>query len=714
MMNFTKIRDFIKNNFYTITLSFFIIINFLVALKLNIFRYNNFDFGKFDLGNMTQMAWYTLHGKFMYLTDYFGSNVPRWSMSHVDPLLALFVPIFAIIPHPLTLVISQLILVLLSTFLIYEIACLELNSKFSACLIGLAYLLNPSMGFINGTMGFHAVTAAIPFFLGAFYLFENMYKENTFTKKNVIIFWVLLVLTMAGKEQIPLYIFMWGIFIILFRTTLPGKIRVTKEWSLKFLEQKTAKIGLSMIVVGLLWFVTAFFIIIPKYSHVRVESYQKFLNSLNIEFETGSDVTMENYFLSRYDDFGDSYGEIMLNMILNHGKTIRAFFSGDRLDSLDRTFRPVSYLPLENPAMLLISLPDFLINYLVTTSGLGVEDIENHRISMIIPVLFVSSIYAISLLTGIFESLLPKIKKYKKFTIIALAFLILYSNFDTAVKYNNPMYLWFTQAVKRRIFASREVDGKKLSDLEVGEVVKLPDLDIKDTKCAHAIINLIPDEASVSGPDNLGDNLSLRETYAIFPALWDEADYIIVDVQSRKLLTILNLNVNIIKNLTESLISSEKYNLIMACGNLYLFEKGTLHETTSILPIQERYYYPTKYDFEILDLIKVVDFEIPEKVKRENLSKGKMVYQKINNEGMDGFILYMTYVNKDTGEIFQVANLPSFAILIPEDWSKNMNYIEDIDIALPSYVDSGVYHVFFSLSNKVKMRSMYLADIIVE
>mgnify|MGYP001380124544 CR=1 FL=1 len=713
-MNISKVKQFINKNFYLLAVVAFSCVNFFVALKLNTFRYNNFDFGKFDLGNMTQMVWYTLNGKFMYLTDYFGSNVPRWSMSHVDPLLALFTPIFAVFPHPLTLVVSQLFIVVFSSILIYAIANLELKSKLSAFLISLAYILNPSMGFINGTMGFHAVTAAIPFFLGAFYLFEKMYKENSFSKKGLICFWILLVLTMAGKEQIPLYIFMWGIFILFFRSMGAGPFKFKKSWFGEFFKQKTAKTGLSMAIVGLFWFITAFFIIIPKNSHYRIESYEKFIDSLGIEIDANSDVTMENYFLGRYNDFGNSYTEIIKNMIVNHPRLIRVFFSGDRLDSLDRTFKPVSYLPFANPAMLLISAPDFLINYLVTEEGLGVEEVENHRISMIIPVLFVSSIYAISMLREIVFALGPKLKKYYPVPAVILSVLLLFSSYQTSVEYNNPLYLWFKQAILRRVSADLDLGDKNLSELEVGDVVKLPDLDLKDVKCANAVISHIPDDASVSGPDNLGDHMSMRETYAIFPALWNEADYVIVDVQSRKLLGILGLNKNIIKDLTESLVSTEKYDLVMACGNLYLFKKGEPGERTGLIPIQERFEYPAKYDFEILDLIRVVDFSIPDEVTREKVSKGQLVYQKMNNDGMDGYLFYVTFVNKETEKIFQVANLPSFAFLGPSDWTKNLYYVEDVDIALPAYVDPGDYSVFFSLSNKIKMRSMYLGDVSVK
>ncbi len=713
-MHIKKIISYIKNNIWFLLLVFFASLNFFVATRLDIFKYKNFDFGKFDLGNMSQMAWYTLQGKIMYLTDYFGSNVPRWSFSHVDPLLLLFVPAFAILPHPLTLVISQLVLVILSSFLVYEIARMELNSKLSASAIASAYLLYPAMGFLNGTMGFHAVTASIPFFLCAFFVFEKMYKENKFTTKRIVLFWVMLVLTMAGKEQVPLYIFIWGLFILIFRTVGSRSFTFSTDWFLDYFKLKTTKIGLSMMFVGFAWFLIAFFVIIPKYSHVRTESYERFLKSIEVNIDTSRNVTLPNYFLSRYDDFGDSYGEVIVNILLNPDNVIRVFFSGDRLDSLDKTFKPVLYMPFANPAMLLISIPDFLMNYLVTDDGLGVEDIETHRISMIIPVLFVSTIYSISFLSKLPGELFSKFKKYKNGIIVFISAAVLVSCLKTSYEYNNPMYLWFTQAIKRRVFATYDKDGRNLSDIKTGDVVKLSDLDTKDLQCANAVMELIPDNASVSGPDYLGAHLSLRETYAIFPALWNDADYIVVDVQSRKLTSILNLSNNIVKDLTEKLISSSKYELITACGNLYLFEKSNPRDKETKLPIQERYEYIEKYQFDIMNLIRLVDFDIPNKVLVGNPSKATLVYKVIGEGSLNEYVLYMTYVNKLSGKTFQVANLPSFAITTPEEWSENVYYVEEIDIAFPSYVEPGDYQVFLSFSNKIKIRSLYLTDLIIE
>src|SRR3990167_8745156 len=115
---------------YVILLTVFSAGLFVLTIRMNYFRYTNFDYGKFDLGNMTQMVWNTLNGRFLYLTDYFGTNLPRWAMSHVDPILVIFLPIFFFAQHALTLVFAQLVLVLGAAFVIYKITELELGSKF--------------------------------------------------------------------------------------------------------------------------------------------------------------------------------------------------------------------------------------------------------------------------------------------------------------------------------------------------------------------------------------------------------------------------------------------------------------------------------------------------------------------------------------------------------------------------------------------------------
>lgn len=696
-----KLFNLLKNNITLIILFVWFVLALFINIHINIFKYKIYDFGKFDLGNMTQMVWNTLHGRILYLTDYFGGNVPRWSMSHVDPILLIFVPIFALIQHPLTLVFSQILLVLSSAFIIYALANLELKSKVASLFISLAYLFYPAIGYLTAQTGFHGVTAVIFFFLAGFYVMEKMYKENNYTKKRIILFWILMILTMSGKEQIPLYTFVYSVFLFIFRS---NKI--------------TRKISIWLGVLSIIWFISAFFIIIPRNAHYRIESYQNFARNLGIDTQIARDVENDNYFLSRYEAFGDSYLDIALGIFLDNEKAVRIFFGGDKIKNFNRTFEPLLYLPFFYPQILIISLPDFLINYLTSAGGIGTAEIENHRISMIIPVLFISIIYSISFISSL---LIPddSKKKIRLFINIFISISILGMCVRTTFIYNNPVYLWLNQSLHKRfefipIFADFDRETIKEDGLAIGTVHRIANLDNKDIECANKVVNMIPKEASVSGPDYLGAHLSMRETYAIFPALYNTADYVVVDVFSRKIFTILDMNTNAVKDVVGNLLKSDDYQLILGCGNLFVFEKNKDIKKSDILPLQERSEYREKVNYEIFNSLYVVDYSIPGELTRGVKDKAKIAYIRRENKDVADYILYMTYYNTKTEEIYQAANLPSFSIMEPEDWNTGLYYIEDIDIALPKYMDPGIYRVFVGMSNRIRTRNLYLGEVVVK
>lgn len=709
-----KLIKFIQQNIFLMALLAFSILILFINIKINSFRYTNLDYGKFDLGNMSQMLWNTLHGRFMYLTDYFGTNLPRWAMSHVDPILLLFLPIFIIFQHPMSLVYSQIILIIFSSYLIYKIAYLELKSKFAASIFGISFLSYPAIGFILAITGFHGVSAAIPFFLGAFYVFEKAYKEKNFTKKNIVLFWILLVITMSGKEQLPLYIVFYGIFILLFRNdyfkTKDTKLKKINLKNLKPIFQTlTGKLALSMILVGSLWFYLAFFVIIPANAHFRTEGYTEFAKSLNLGEGETRDVALPNYFLSRYDAFGESYVEIAMNMALKPSLATKVFFGGDKLDNLNKTFGPLAYMPLVYPPLLAIALPDLAINYLTSAGGIGTAEISNHRISMIIPVLFLASIYAISFLSLWLNSVFKKLNT--KIFIISLSLIILGSNIYMSYYSNNPVFMWLTQAVVKRVFAKTDTEILK-EKLNVGDVVKLSPLESKDRECAQKIINIIPKEASVSGPDYLGAHLSMRETYAIFPALYNKADYVIVDVFSKKILNILDVDLNLINDVMEKIIKDENYKLVTGCGNLFVFKNVGPHNVQTLLPLQERYKYDEKVNLEFFQSLYVVDYSVPLEFTKGNDHNLMFTYIKREGEGsLDDFVMFLTFINKNTGEMYQTVNLPSFGIKQPQDWKKNRYYTENVDSVLPEFLDSGNYLLFLGMDNEVRTRSMYLGEV---
>lgn len=702
----SKLIAFAKKNFFLLLLLFFSLVFFAVALRLNFFRYNNFDYGKFDLGNMTQMVWNASRGDGLYLTDYFGTNLPRWAMSHVDPILFTLVPVFWVFPHPMTLVVAQLVLVIFSSLIVFKLTKFHLKSQPVAFLLGMAYLFNPSIGYLTAFTGFHGVTFVIPFFLLAFYLYEKMYSENRFDKKRMLMFWALLILTMMGKEQIPLYVFLYGFFILVMRNPAQN----VKE----LLSSDAAKRAYSMMAVGALWFYAAFFVIIPRYADHRVEGYAKFAETLELADTQARDVALPNYFLNRYEEFGDSYSEVAKNVILDPRKSISVFFGGDKPENFRRTFEPLAFLPFAAPFALLMAVPDLMINFLTTAGGIGTAEIMNHRISMILPVLFIATILGLGYIAGFFSKYFDKKPKI----LLLLATLVAGFTIYTTHVYNNPIYLWMSQAVRNKIlvkvFAKSDTEIIK-KDLELGEVVRLSELEDKDRECAASIVQVIPDGASVSGPDSLGAHLSMRKTYAIFPALFNEADYVIVDVFSRKILTILDLDVEIVRDVVEELIKDENYKLQLGCGNYFVFKNVGEHAKEELLPIQERFEFDASTDLEFFQGVTIADYDVPAEIGRGQNSVLEVVYFRAEqgdrkDSSLEQYTMFTSFVNKETGEIYQQANLPSFAIKQPQTWEEGRYYAERIEFVVPEFLDAGDYMVFVGMGNRIRTRSIYLGD----
>ncbi len=691
---YSKYADYL----YILALIVFSALVFAVCVKINFFRLNNFDLGKFDLGNMNQMAWYTLRGKIMYLTDYFGSNVPRWSMSHVDPILLLFVPIFALSPHVLTLVFVQIILILSCSIIIFKLAKLHLHSSLASFLIAMAYLFYPALGFLMAWTGYHGVSAAMPFFLLAFYFYEKMYKTGEFTLKRQIIFWVMIFITLIGKEQLSLYVALYGLFIIVMR--------------------KNLKYGLALIATGVIWFAITFFVIIPNNTHYRVESYEKFAQELRLGDDLRETITQDNYFLSRYADFGDSYFSVAFGMLSQPDKVIEVFFGGDKFENFNMTMAPVLYMPFGAPAYFILAAPDFAMNYLTTAPGLSTAEIYNHRTSMIIPVLFISCIYFIAFM-GRYLNRFAKIKF--SYVVITLSFVLALSNFYYSFKFQNPVYTWFHQSILKRItivdivFAKEEDQWKKdYKTAKVGDTLRIPQMDQKDRSCALKLVNQIPDEVSISGPDYMGAHLSLRETYALFPALYQTADIVIADIFSQKVFRVFDLDRSLVYEYTGDLIKSPNYKLKSACGNLFVFEKIGPHKKDTKLPIQEIYKYQERYNFDLSQDTFLVDFDFPKQVTKNKVDNARFVFVKRGDESLDGYYSFITFVNVKNDDKYQVANLPSFGLKSLSDWQEDLYYEEKVDIALPAFVDSGDYRVFIGITNGVKTRSVYLGEVQVK
>ena len=385
-----------------------------ISLKLATYWYNNFNLGKYDLGNAVQVVNNTLHGKFFTYTDRFGTQISRLS-NHADFILLLLVPFFAVFPSPVTLIVAQCLALSLGGLVVYLLARAVKLSKLAAFLIALAYFLNPDIGYL-GLDAFHGITFAIPFVLLSFYFLEKGSRcvttpchseesRSIRTTKNLL----------SGirdpSVRCPsdlrmtdcrryLYGFLLSTFLVLISKE-EASLLVAFLGLYAWLVKKQKKLGLVLAGVGLSWFAIYFLIISPAYGPAREASVAQFAAQFP-ELASGADyvaVVRENPFISRYSHLGSSIKEIVLSPILKPKVVAQGTVNWPYTL---RLLGPVGFLALLAPAALLIALPEYLIN---TLSGGGSMAQKYygvfHYVSLIIPVVFYAAILGVKRLESI-------------------------------------------------------------------------------------------------------------------------------------------------------------------------------------------------------------------------------------------------------------------------------------------------------------------------
>ena len=516
---------FKKNSNLTqiLSLIFLMLLVFYTSAKLANFKYNNFMYGKFDLGNMSQVVWNNKHGNFNMVTDQFGNDISRFGMSHVDLILFLVTPLYFIKEDPRLLILFQQFIVTLGAVAVYLLAKLLFKSKNLAFLWGFAYLVYPAVGHILTKQTFHGVSLSAIFFLFAIYFYLK--NQNIPSKINLFIFWILIFFSMLGKEEIPIVISMFGLWMIY-----------------KFKDLKT---GISLFFIGLVWFVIAFFILIPKYESYRSIEFDKFLNEAQITNVDSKEFFKSNFFLHRYSQLGDSYLHIAQNLVLHPYRSISLSISNEDREALKNLLLPMAFLPILSFPIFLIALPEIAINVL---SNQNIFAIDNHRISMFIPIVFFSSIYFLSKLN---------VKLQYMFTVLIL-FLSIFVSFKT----NNLLLIEILKKVKvQNVFASNLLkDDYKNA--------------ISDPACIKQILVQIPDNAKFSGPNYMGAHTSLRKTNAVYPMRFYDADYIAIDVNHVSVhANEIGITEKMQDKVTQEFFDSNEYKVVDWCKSLFLFKR---------------------------------------------------------------------------------------------------------------------------------------------
>lgn len=420
---------------------------------ISILRYEHYYTGRFDLGNMAQTVWNTLHGRFFEFTNPDGTEIVSRLAFHADFLLVLLTPFYLIWEDPRMLLLIQTIVVAAGAFFVYAIANKILNNKALALTFAFIYLINPSVQRAN-IYDFHAVTLATTFLLGAFYF---LYK------KQYVFFMLFAFLSGITKEQIWAIIALFGIYV--------------------FLIQKRRKLGIAVFSISAFLFYFLIWHAIPSASD-------------------GS-----HFALSYYSEAGeiDSPSQLLKGFLTNPTKTYSLLTTEPRINYLHSLFKPLGYLSLFSPLYLIFAVPDLSINLLSRKPQL--YQIYYQYTSAITPFLFIAAIFSVSFIKKRWQSLPNSV------IIIYSLLLSIYS-----------AYLYGP------LPGSRE-----------------PNLDMltkpfENKKNVDAFLASIPTNASVSASNSIGSHLAHRRYLYTLPQGWDQADYVIFNLDDPNTMPSLSAN----------------------------------------------------------------------------------------------------------------------------------------------------------------------------
>ena len=286
---------------------------------LTVLRYETFTATAFDLGNLDQVIWNTIHGRLFALTnqgvDWYGP--PTRLGFHVEPILLPLSLLYLFHADPRILLIFQTVVLALGAIPVFLLTRKHIPEwPLLAGVMSMAYLCMPALMGLN-LFDFHPLSLATPLLLCAVLALDN---------RRYGWFLTCCVLATACKEEVPLAVAMLGV-LVLWKYRMP-------------------RMGVILFVLGMLWTALAFIVIMPHFNYPGA---------------------IKNNYWYRYVAFGSSPGAAVVNILLHPWLLfvfLALFVTLDRFYYLAGIFRSTGFLALLAPEWLLPALPSFAINLL--------------------------------------------------------------------------------------------------------------------------------------------------------------------------------------------------------------------------------------------------------------------------------------------------------------------------------------------------------------
>ena len=292
-----------------------------------------------DTATFEEMLWRTLHGQFLR-----SSQLPHCLLgSHVQLIHLLLLPVYAVFPSLITLMVCETVALASGTFAVYALARHVLKNDWLGAVFAIAYVLYTPLQMINLEGGgayntFRPITFAVPLLLWAFYFV---------VRGRLVAFSVFAFLTLLCKQEFGLILFMVGLYVAVVL--------------------RRRAFGLAWSAVGLVWFLVAMGVVIPYFRHGP------------------------SHVVSYYAHLGSSPGEIARNVLLHPLRALAIAFAPEKLEFFLIMFLPVGFLCLLSPASLAMALPGFAVCLLSERYATYTPWFHYH--TPIIPFVFIAAIH---------------------------------------------------------------------------------------------------------------------------------------------------------------------------------------------------------------------------------------------------------------------------------------------------------------------------------
>jgi uncharacterized membrane protein len=554
-------------------------------------RYWTFRATAFDLGNMDQVVWNTLHGHFFEFTnrgwDYYGP--PTRLAVHVEPILLPISLLYLIHAGPETLLIFQTLALTLGALPVFLLARRWLPRwPLVGVVLVLCYLTSPVLIGEN-LFDFHAVTLATPLLLAAVLAMDARRYG-----------WFLLTAGLAAlcKEDIGITVAILGLFIAFGKAhrteragrtagfptgrgggrtaAVPGGRGGVLQWvgctaavpggrggvfqrALAGIRgHKRRWFGLTVAAVSFAWSLICFFVIIPHYLH---------------------SPQVGNNFWQRYAGLGNTPGEALLHLLTQPWLIFTAILTLGKLRYVFNLLMSSGLIGLLAPLALLPALPELGINLLSNKPDQysGVY----HYNAVLLAFLMVAAIQGTATIARRWEQDRDDWATRNRYGRMRLLLR------GRALWHWVPLWGWWLTlklgnawaGVVRRIsprvgmalvcLVLLTSTGYTLLAAQgpLQEFASPFSVGAREARI-NRLLAMIPPDASVSASDTLNPHLSEREHLYLFPDLGsgdDLADYIVIDVDflpyENRATALHTFN---------TLTASGQYRIIARAGSVYL------------------------------------------------------------------------------------------------------------------------------------------------